>query len=328
MTGDLLAQVQPEPKRDRFGRYMLPHPDSGREKAWTRVTTLAKSASDTFALTQWSNRMVAAGMARRSDLVGLAATADIDDKSTLNKIAEQAKEAAASSAGANSGTALHKATERHDLGEKVDLPPPWDADLAAYRNKMAEAGIAVAPQFIERIVVLPKLNVAGTFDRLVTAPGVEDLVITDVKSTRNIAYGWLEMAAQLATYSRSTHLWNGATGQYEPMPDVDRMRGLVVHLPVGQARCDLYWVDLSLGWEVAELCAQVRQWRADAKRLAQPYFSWADQTTSRDDLRSRVESASSVSELYELWEKADSEGSWTDTLTQAAAVRKRQLTSK
>jgi hypothetical protein len=315
VSGDLLAGTGQEPKRDRFGRYLLPDPASGRERAWTRVTTLAKSISDTHALTAWSNRMVAAGMAQRPDLVGLAAASPVADRKALNKIAEQAKEAAASSAGANSGTALHQATERADRGEQVILPAPFDADLAAYTHTMAAHRLGRRVEWIERIVVVPELGVAGMVDRILTGPtGLPR--IGDLKTGKHLAYGWLEIAAQLALYSRASQMWNPGATAYEPMPRVDQKLGLVVHVPIGQARCDLYQVDLDLGWQAAQLCAQVRRWRA-RKDLARPYTP---------PLAIQVEAAATTGELVTIWQQAQAEGRWSDALTDAARRRKQQLT--
>ena len=90
MTGpdDLLMQEDPvKVERDGWGRYKLPHPASGRKQAWTRATTFAKSISDTFALSQWSQRMALKGAALRPDLVSLAHSLDVKaDREQLNKL--------------------------------------------------------------------------------------------------------------------------------------------------------------------------------------------------------------------------------------------------
>jgi hypothetical protein len=60
------------------------------------------------------------------------------------------------------------------------------------------------------------------------------------------------------------------------MPEVDQSEALVMHLPVGEARCDLYMVDIAAGWEMASVCGTVRDWRK-RKNLAKRY----DATTDR-----------------------------------------------
>ena len=122
-----------------YGRYKLPDPATGKTFAYTRVTTFAKAIRDTFALTQWELRMATKGLATRTDLMALAAATPLDDKKTLNKIADDAKEAAAASAGARTGSALHKFGEAVDRGETIAIPAPWDGRYQCLQNK-PEAG--------------------------------------------------------------------------------------------------------------------------------------------------------------------------------------------
>lgn len=205
MTEDLLTDLQamPEPKRDRWGRALIPHPDTGKETAFTRVTTFAKSISDTFGLAKWQTRMAVKGLTMRPDLFALAAATPTTDSKTLDRLAEDAKEAAGSSAGANSGTALHSFTERVDRGERVVIPAPWDADVAAYRKAMADAGLTVDRRYIERMVVIPELGCAGTFDRLLgwaPTPARTELLVGDLKGLAldtpiPTPAGWTTMSA-------------------------------------------------------------------------------------------------------------------------------------
>jgi hypothetical protein len=38
--------------------------------------------------------------------------------------------------------------------------------------------------------------------------------------------------------------------------------GIIVHLPAGTGECDLYWVDLNIGWALAQLALQIRKARS------------------------------------------------------------------
>jgi hypothetical protein len=203
----------------------------------------------------------------RPDLYALAAAAPLGDTAALDTLTEAAREAAAASAGSNLGTALHKFTERHDRGEHIEPPAPWDADLAAYAATMTAAGITISPAHIERITPVPDLGVAGTLDRIAAVPG-HGMVIADVKTAQDLRYSWGEIAIQLAIYAHGAGLWTG-TG-YDPMPPVRQDRALVIHLPAGQARCDLHWIDLQAGWDAAQLAAQARAWRC-RRDLAEPF---------------------------------------------------------
>lgn len=321
--------VQAEPKRDRYGRYLLPATSGGKkEMPWTRATTFAKSVADTFGLTQWEARMVAAGIGMRRDLYALAAATPIDDKEKLNRIAKDAKEAAAASSGANLGTALHSFTEALDRGEPVSPPEPWDRDLTAYQAALADAGIVAVPEWIERIVVVPDLQVAGTLDRIVRlADGRQ--VIADVKTGKDLSYSWGEISIQLALYANATAMWNPHTDQYEPMPDVAKNIAIVMHLPAGKATCTLWQVDIAAGWEAAELCRQVRAWRTRkglaagyTPPVADPLVGLVRQAET-NTLLGQIEKAPTVDQLNELW--AANQHAWTGTHTAAAARRKRHL---
>ena len=252
-------------KPDRWGRYRVPHPVSGRVMPWTRATTFAKTISDTYTLNMWGRRMTILGLVQRPDLYALAAQCKdpTDDKDKLNSIAEKAAEHAGSKSAANLGTALHGFTESHDRGDSVFVPEPWDRDLAAYRAAMATQGVTVVPGMIERLIVVETYSVAGTLDRInrLDEPCPicgRELAIGDVKTGRTLEYGWVEIAVQLALYAHADAIFDKATKRFEPMPEVCQHTALVFHLPVAQARCDVYEVNIQTGWELAELCADVR----------------------------------------------------------------------
>lgn len=266
-----------EPRRDQWGRYLLPHPETGQEQAWTRATTIANTLSDRYALEQWGNRNVLKGLVARPDLYALAASwMDApDEKGGLNQLIALAQEAAHASSSANLGTALHRLTERIDSGEILDAPVQWRPDVDAYVQTLADHSVKILPEFIERIVVVPQVSVAGTFDRLVEVDG--ELMVADLKTGKHaVSYGMGEIAAQLSLYSRATHMIaydDVANTYYEEMPAVSQEQALVIWLPVGQARCELHLVDINLGWFAVELALQVRDWRT-RKDLSQPLSSF------------------------------------------------------
>lgn len=263
---------RPEPPRDRWGRPQLPDPVTGKVRAWTRATTHAKTVADQHGLTKWQLRMVAQGLVARPDYYAGVAAAN-GDKRKLDRLCDEAKEAAAASSRANLGTALHAFTEAHDSGQVVvTVPMQWLPDYEAYVNAMREAKIVVHPEWIERLTVVPEMEVAGTFDRIVTMPDGR-LLIADLKTGADLSYSWNEIGIQLALYSRGVGLWNGGAvaapadrrrnfaAAYDPMPPVDQHEALVMHLPVGLAKCTLHLVDLDVGWKMAQVCYGVRAWR-------------------------------------------------------------------
>jgi hypothetical protein len=252
-----LVTVAPEIQRDRWGRPLIIPPGGGKPKAYTRATTLAETIDDRYNLELWKCRQTALGIADRPDLL-LAVTAHRDDKKKLNKLVDQAIEAAKSSAGATTGTALHQLSELVDRGQDLPvLPDTARADLECYRQTMAPFTIVA----IEQFVVLDDIEVAGTADRIVEYQGRR--YIADLKTGSTVDFSMGAIAQQLAIYSRG-HIYNPGTGERHPT-DVDQHRAIVVHLPAGQGRCQLHWVNIEHGWEAAQLSLRVRAYRKHAR---------------------------------------------------------------
>jgi hypothetical protein len=268
-------------KPDRWRRYRLPHPVSGKADGWTRATTFAKSISDTYTLSQWSQRMVGIGLAQRHDLLMAIASTPVEDREHLNKLTEEAKNAAGAKIGANLGTALHSFTEMIDRGESPVIPPPYRPHVAAYQALLEEYGLEVLD--IERVVLCLQYDdkgVAGTYDRVVrfsrdvtveVAGGVRhtfrkgSAAILDLKTGKTMEYGGLEIAIQLATYANAEHRWDKRELAWLPAIEVDRDVALVVHLPAtapGETvEAAMLAVDIKAGHELASLCTQVRRAR-------------------------------------------------------------------
>jgi hypothetical protein len=115
LAGGSGAHGEKETKRDRFGRYLIPHPDTGKEQAWTRATTFAKSISDTYALSQWGLRMALLGATVRPDIVQRAHGKHVKaDKQLLDELTADLKNAAGDKVAANLGTSMHSFTEMAD----------------------------------------------------------------------------------------------------------------------------------------------------------------------------------------------------------------------
>lgn len=264
-----IPPVRPEPKRDRrdrWDRYLIPDPVTGEEKSWTRATTHAAAITDEFSLTLWKQRMTAVGLAQRPDLIASAA-AVVDPESEggkerLNQIVEAAKEHAGASSRARIGDALHTFTERLDIGHAMKVPPPYDKDIADYVRLKRQIGLEISPNFVERVVLIRSLGVAGTLDRLGRLPNQPLPVIVDLKTGRDLSYSWLKIAVQLAEYAHAETVWDVEHERHLRMPQVDQDRALVIHLPAGEARCVPYWVDIRAGWEAAQVAGMVRQWRS------------------------------------------------------------------
>lgn len=287
-------------KYDRFGRYKLVHPHTGKPVKWTRATTYAKSIADTYNLSMWSQRMTLKGAAVRPDIVAAVSTLDVKaDRDRMNALVEDAKKAAGNKVAANLGTALHSFTEDRDkvlVGQPVKpqaVPENLLPSVDAYEALLVEFGLRPVPGLIEFTTAVLQYEIAGTSDRcyLVTRDITFKLhgrtvtlyageyVIGDVKSGADLSYGWMEICIQLAIYAQgfnSCGVWDWNTGTWghpalAGQPDVQiKVRtdvGLIPHLPVDRKEGDplatLFAVDLDWGWATAVLCGQVRTARKE-----------------------------------------------------------------
>lgn len=227
---------------------------------YQRASKYGDVLEDTFNIKEWEKRHVALGVVDRPD-IGLQIAAHRDDKRMLNRLADQAKEAAGVSKSSNTGTALHKVTERIDLGEEVPtLPDPYQADIEAFQA----ATEMLEPIDVERFLVNDHVKVAGTADRLYRIGGRPALTVGDTKTGKTLDYGMGKIAIQLALYSRSKG-YDPETGERIDL-NIDQDWGLVVHLPAGTGTCELVWVNLQLGWAGVLLAQDVRDYRKLGKK--------------------------------------------------------------
>jgi hypothetical protein len=291
--------------RDGWSRPLIVPEGGGKPKGHTRTTTFIDCIEDKSNLIDWQGRMVLLGSSRRPDLLEQARDLDPDDSSDkrkLNSLTEQAKDAAGANDKSRKGTYLHDLSEYVDRGEP--LPKTISGadldDMAAYM--MATSVLKVIA--IEQFVAVPELSVGGTFDRLsyYDGPGpdgkpISGNFITDTK-TGTIEYGKLKMASQLAVYSRGKlydhtkfpvdvddekafKAWKKqeftaeqAAQAYSPLPPVNQDWGIIVHLPAGTGVCNLYWVDLNIGWALANLALTIRKARS-TKGAMKPFVTQA-----------------------------------------------------
>ena len=297
--------------RDRWGRPLVIPPQGGKPVAYTRVTTLAGTIDDTYALQKWKQRQTAVGITSRRDLglrvASLGRQPDDGDeartwKAQMDDVCEQAMEAAGSSAKATIGTALHSFTEAIDRGVPVSPPPDYEPHLEAYRH--ATAGWRI--DAIECFLVCDELKVAGTADRIVALPGWDGRFIADVK-TGSIDYPH-KMAAQLAVYAHSM-AYDPATGERADL-DVRTDTGLIIALDQATGTCQVHWINLDAGWEAVKLAVAVQAWRKRRDLLTR-------HTVAVPTLAQLV-AATSVDELVAIKSTATA---WTTADEQALTMR-------
>jgi len=264
---DIIKLNEPdiEVRRDRWGRYQVVPPGGGKPVGYTRATTIAKVLDDTSSLMAWNARMTAIGLAARPDLVALIATTDNDDKKTLDGIVKRASEAGGATVRRDLGTAIHGMLERKLLDPTFQPPAPYDVDIDGILAALADAGLSVVDGMTERIVVNDDIQVAGTFDLLLTN-GTETF-IADLKTGSSVKYGGLGFAIQLAIYANAHNLYtqgaakDGSEDLREAMPNVSRSTGIIIHCQPASGHVELHWLDLQIGAEALQTALSVRQMR-------------------------------------------------------------------
>ena len=303
--------VPPEPKRDRFGRYVVTTPDGKKAVPYTRATTIAKTLEDQYNLTRWSLRKAIKGATSRPDLITSAQAHDPDtDRNLYEGIVDQALDAAGSKSGATVGTALHRFTEDVDSGRKTldEIPDEWRPTIDLYQRTLTENGVTIDPRHIERVLLWDDYEIAGTADRIVTLTDDRRL-IADLKTSRNVNFGWLGFGVQLAIYANHTATYDYTNLRRGKRIDVDRDQALVIHLPSQgpeHGTCTLYTVDIAKAYD-AFLCAiEARGHRTDAKKWGNIYTPHVDLTVAsaewiRDRVKQLAGNPQAVTDLRNRW---------------------------
>lgn len=272
------TETQPvEIPRDRWARPLIQPPGGGQPEPYTRASTLAKSIDDMNNLMAWKQRVTAVGLARRPDLLtgvsGLLASggnpvSDWPAKKDLNRLCKDAAEAGGATTAATTGTGWHAFTEALDRGTPMGDLLVDDATRARLEQYVrATAGLEVIE--VEMFVVNDRVQSAGTFDRLLRLPDGR-VAVADLKTGSDGDYP-LGATIQMAIYAQGLR-YDPATGQRTELhPDLDLSTGLLIHLPQKGKGCRVIPVDLTRGWQAAQVAAQVRQirsWKANDLRSA------------------------------------------------------------
>ena len=275
-----------ETRRDNYGRYLVLPPTGSKPLGYTRATTITKTLDDGGGLLPWKATATMVGALRRPGLMArwqalMTQQPDpwygsADSKNAAKKLVEECANAGGSTDRADLGTALHAIIEQQLLGVAGTplLQPRMQADIDAFTA--ATDGITFHRGYIETMVVLDGHRVAGTSDMgRTTVPRVGDL-IADLKTGADLRYSWQSIAMQLAIYAHGDNVYmqgelaDGSRDVRLPMPKVSQDVGLVIHLPAGEARCELHLIDIAAGWEAFERAMWVRSWRS-RKDLTKPY---------------------------------------------------------
>ena len=273
-----ISELRPkgEPRLDQWHRYTIVPPDQKKPTGYTRATTVAKALDSEGGLAAWQSTMCSAGIIMRRGLrtqwEALLAESGGDpwyatgeSKTAAKALVEECAKIGGADDRRQIGDSLHALTAVLDSGRRLEhLTRETELDIAAYTRGLQAASISVLPDAIELLTVIDSLQIAGTLDRLVIAPGFDLPVVGDLKTGSNLNFQTI--AVQLACYSRGEALYqqgkarDGSADTRLPMPAVDQGWGMIFHLPAGAGRLDIYLVDLHAGWEAVQHSLWARQW--------------------------------------------------------------------
>lgn len=253
-------------RHKRDGRPKIYPEGGGKGEFYTRVTTFIDCIDDKSTLGDWKLRQVLKGLARRPDyLDDYKKISDPDgvDKWKALKVAERAMEAAGAGYRASAGTEMHDAIENTLLGKPHQLPPDLAHDVTAFVQVVASMGLELVDT--EVFAVNDELKTGGSMDYLFRWEGA--VIIGDTKTGRPY-YG--KTAMQEAIYANSFR-YDPETFERSPLTldgPFSPERGLFIHVPLGEGRCEVRVLDLKQGWEDVRLAAQVREVRKRWNRKA------------------------------------------------------------
>lgn len=319
------------PSYDNYGRYVLPDPEGGHEKPFTRVTTGAKALDDTYYVDRWSKRNVARGIKMAPELlddVDLYASDAHEVDRDLDRLIERASVKAGGSEASELGTAVHAWLEALELGQVVldEVPEQFKGYALAYGEQLGRWGISAAPDaggrpLVERIVYNPFTGWVGTFDRIYQlADGSR--AIGDVKTAKDLAWSYLAISVQLWDYANATHMLSLDGSRWEPMPEVRKDFAVVAWVPSNAkpAKCEMISIDLEAGGLAAEAAVRVREMRAAAKTaipnrhpIPRPEAGLPNPEGARRELVKLIRMSRTPEQMAELYEAYTA--IWTEELT-------------
>jgi hypothetical protein len=182
-----------------------------------------------------------------------------NDDDGLKAVVAEAETRGGSTDAADRGTALHAMVMPSLIvGIHPDVDDPsMLASIEAAHKALAEAELV--PVLMEQFGINIQAGYCGTYDLLVKHRPTGIHYVLDVKTSaklndRNYPH---KVAIQLACYARATR-WCPYRGLLRS-PEIDRLKGFLLSLPIDQGQAYLDPIDLDTGWEGLMLAKTVRQ---------------------------------------------------------------------
>lgn len=281
-VNDFFSMPEPDVQRGVGGSPMLvPRGLEGKDirSAYTRASYMADFLEAKDHIHRWEMRYLAKAMGQNEDLAALAACETYStgvsnathgrEKSAsgrrLDEIIERAFDRVRLHEKADRGTAVHGFTEpawwtgQHTYEQ---IPEALRAPVAAFWEVNRRECIELVGT--EMFTANDATMSAGTFDHLVRVHGHpllgDTYVVADKKTGRFSPFEW---CIQISTYANGD-LYDTSTDQRPAWPgEINKEWGLVWQIDCEpgkrtEERAKLWLIDLTLGWRLAQLAAEVR----------------------------------------------------------------------
>lgn len=266
------AHEQRNDFRRANGSPMVSDPNNdGKFLRYRRPSSYGKPLDDENPLTEWKIWKSMEGVARSPALATQVNAVKDGDRETKKELREKALDRGQANEAADMGTGLHAMTARFEDPKDTDFDPPeqYRDDLDAYWAELQRLGLV--SEYVEVQLVNDDFRAAGTADRIYrttrdlvlpdeSVMPAGSLVLGDLKTGAKMDFGLPSYCVQMAIY---------ATGQFYdvvnnvrmPTPEIDLKWMLLMHLPVGQAKCEALWLNINTGLHGAFLTFEVLEWR-------------------------------------------------------------------
>lgn len=285
---------RPESVFGQWGWYKLPHPDTGKPTLFPRATTVAKVLEDRENLAKWGRRETAMRLVELSKLppdarlnprfettaataLGAVSVAMDSDKATaLDPVLDMIDNLMGGAHARELGECVHAWLEALDMGIVLlrDVPALVRPHVDAYRRVMAHRGLVPVPDYVERTVLNTQceadygLSVAGKIDRVFRIVTTGELVLGDVKTSKELTYSWLGFAVQVGgVYGWAERVLSLDGTKWDAMPTIRDDFAVLMHVPSNNpAGTAAITIDKWFGGEALAETAMVKNRRKEAPK--------------------------------------------------------------
>ena len=252
------------------GAPMVSDPNNpGKWLRYSRPSGYAKVLDNSFALNDWKINKAMIGVAGSRAMQAEVMAIKDGDRDGMKVLREKALDKGAANEAADMGTALHAMTARvEDQSDTWEPPEAYADDLRTYVEALDSYGLV--SEFVEVHMCNDSFRAAGTADRIyrttkpllapdgtTVEPGT--LILGDLKTGAKLDFSLPGYCVQMALYADGV-FYDVESNERRETPPLDKNWTILVHLPVGKAKCRMIWCSIDVGLRGALLAHDVKEW--------------------------------------------------------------------